>query len=57
MRCPQCGAESASGKRFCADCGASLPVRCPKCDAESLSAPYMGSGEERGGPDESAPAR
>ena len=37
MRCPTCGAESASGKRFCADCGASLPVRCPKCDAESQS--------------------
>jgi len=36
MRCPTCGAESASGKRFCADCGAALPVRCPKCDAESL---------------------
>ena len=36
MRCPTCGAESPPGKRFCADCGASLPVRCPKCDAESL---------------------
>jgi len=35
MRCPTCGAESASGKRFCADCGAALPVRCPKCGAES----------------------
>lgn len=35
MRCPTCRAESASGKRFCADCGATLPVRCPKCRAES----------------------
>ena len=35
MHCPACGAESASGKRFCADCGAALPVRCPKCNTES----------------------
>ena len=35
MRCPKCGAEAAPGKRFCADCGAPLPIRCPKCGAEA----------------------
>ena len=35
MRCPTCGSESAPGKRFCADCGASLLLRCPKCNAEA----------------------
>src|SRR5208282_3046053 len=34
MRCPKCGVEVAPGKRFCADCGAPLPIRCPKCGAE-----------------------
>ncbi len=34
MRCPKCGVEAALGKRFCADCGAPLPIRCPKCGAE-----------------------
>ena len=34
MRCPKCGVEAA-GKRFCADCGAPLPIRCPKCGAEA----------------------
>src|SRR5260370_41790943 len=35
MRCPKCGVEAAPGKRFCADCGAPLPIRCPKCGAET----------------------
>src|SRR5713101_4768624 len=35
MHCPKCGVEAASGKRFCADCGALLPIRCPKCGAEA----------------------
>src|SRR5260370_9192059 len=35
MRCPKCGVEAAPGKRFCADCGALLPIRCPKCGAEA----------------------
>ena len=35
MRCPKCGVEVAPGKRFCADCGAALPIRCPKCGAEA----------------------
>src|SRR6266851_9835147 len=35
MHCPKCGVEAAPGKRFCADCGAPLPIRCPKCGAEA----------------------
>ena len=35
MRCAKCGVEGAPGKRFCADCGAPLPIRCPKCGAEA----------------------
>src|SRR5215469_4247272 len=35
MRCSKCGAESFSGKRFCAECGSPLPIRCPKCGAET----------------------
>src|SRR5215469_16782584 len=35
MRCSKCGAESLSGKRFCAECGSPLPIRCPKCGAET----------------------
>ena len=35
MRCPKCGVEAAPGKRFCADCGAPLPIRCLKCGAEA----------------------
>jgi class 3 adenylate cyclase/tetratricopeptide (TPR) repeat protein len=34
MHCPKCGVEAVPGKRFCADCGALLPIRCPKCGAE-----------------------
>lgn len=32
--CSTCGAESAAGKRFCADCGAALGLACPSCGAE-----------------------
>src|SRR5229473_8513465 len=35
MHCPKCGVEAVPGKRFCADCGAPLPIRCPKCGAEA----------------------
>jgi adenylate cyclase len=39
--CPRCGQPSSLGKRFCADCGARLPVACPACGAEQPSAmPY-----------------
>jgi class 3 adenylate cyclase/predicted ATPase len=31
MRCPQCQCENRSGRRFCAECGAPLPVACPAC--------------------------
>ena len=38
MRCPKCGAEAAPGKRFCADCGAPLPIRCPNVAPRRKSA-------------------
>jgi len=31
MRCPSCMAENAATRRFCAQCGAALPVPCPAC--------------------------
>ena len=35
MRCPKCGTEGLPDKRFCAQCGSSLPLRCAKCGADS----------------------
>jgi class 3 adenylate cyclase len=31
MQCPRCQAENRQGRRFCAECGASLAVACPSC--------------------------
>jgi class 3 adenylate cyclase/tetratricopeptide (TPR) repeat protein len=31
--CSNCGAESAPGKRFCAECGTPLAATCPSCGA------------------------
>src|SRR5262249_9184729 len=31
MRCPSCTAENAATRRFCAQCGAALPVACANC--------------------------
>jgi len=31
MQCPHCQAENRQGRRFCAQCGVSLPVACPSC--------------------------
>ena len=31
MRCPKCQAENREGRRFCAECGASLSLACPTC--------------------------
>ena len=31
MRCPRCSAENRDGRRFCAECGASLALACPAC--------------------------
>ena len=33
MTCPSCGAENREGRKFCADCGASLAHGCPSCGA------------------------
>ena len=35
MRCPKCGAENPSSKKFCGDCGAPLANLCPKCRADN----------------------
>src|SRR5215470_7264468 len=31
MRCPRCERENREGRRFCAECGASLALACPSC--------------------------
>jgi class 3 adenylate cyclase len=31
MQCPRCQAENRQGRRFCAECGASLASSCPSC--------------------------
>src|SRR5262245_13119605 len=31
MLCQKCSAENSEGRRFCAQCGASLPQACPAC--------------------------
>jgi class 3 adenylate cyclase len=31
MRCPKCNSENREGRRFCAECGASLNLACPAC--------------------------
>src|SRR6516162_4183597 len=35
MRCPSCMAENAATRRFCSECGASLPSPCPACGFEN----------------------
>ena len=31
MKCPRCERENREGRRFCAECGASLALACPSC--------------------------
>ena len=31
MKCPGCGHENRSDRRFCGQCGASLAISCPAC--------------------------
>ena len=31
MKCPRCHADNRAGRRFCAECGASLAFACPAC--------------------------
>ena len=38
MRCMKCGAESTTGRKFCAACGSLLCSRCPNCGAENAPA-------------------
>src|SRR6516162_11705581 len=38
MRCPGCMAENTASRRFCARCGAALPLACPACGFENETA-------------------
>jgi len=31
MKCPGCQHDNREGRRFCAECGASLALACPAC--------------------------
>ena len=43
MRCPSCMAENAPTRRFCARCGAALPLPCANCGFENeASAEFCG---------------
>lgn len=33
-KCPKCGAQIASGLKFCSKCGAKLTVTCKKCKVD-----------------------
>src|SRR5215831_15810463 len=33
MRCLACGTENRAGRRFCAQCGATLEISCQSCGA------------------------
>ena len=33
MRCAKCGSDNREGRKFCAECGASLAPKCSKCGA------------------------
>ncbi len=35
MRCTNCGTESKTGKKFCAECGSPLSNRCSKCGSDN----------------------
>jgi class 3 adenylate cyclase/tetratricopeptide (TPR) repeat protein len=35
MRCTNCGTESKTGKKFCAECGSPLSNRCAKCGSDN----------------------
>src|SRR5476651_1526780 len=37
MRCPTCGNDCPTDKRFCADCGAALTIGCVQCGAENTA--------------------
>src|ERR1700729_2118266 len=37
MRCTNCGTESKTGKKFCAECGNPLSNRCSKCGSDNAS--------------------
>ena len=58
MRCPNCMAENAVTRRFCAQCGTSLPSPCPACGFENEPVAKFcgGCGTPIGGPTTAKPA-
>src|ERR1700687_319976 len=57
MRCPSCGVENATGRRFCVECGAKLTLSCKACGTPHAPAEkFCGEcGAELGGGPTSAP--
>ena len=35
MRCSSCGSENREGRKFCAECGATLTLACAACGASN----------------------
>jgi hypothetical protein len=35
MHCGKCGNDNREGRRFCAECGATLAVKCAQCGASN----------------------
>ena len=53
MFCPQCGAESGAGAKFCASCGSALSAACSSCGTElpdgAKFCPSCGTPRDAGG--------
>src|SRR5262249_53701924 len=44
MKCPRCERENREGRRFCAECGASLAFACPSCGSTTAHGENFGGG-------------
>ncbi len=58
MRCPSCGTENESGRKFCGECGSALAASCPSCGTPNApGVKFCGEcGTSLGGPAAPAPA-
>src|SRR5262245_34590192 len=56
MECPSCSAENSHGRRFCANCGSSLPRSCPSCGFRNEAAARFCGGCGKALMPEAAPA-